>query len=76
MMILPPNDTARLIASAITAIYNGPNVVLKSDAVNGPKLFASSNMYMPDTIPATRPIIKGVFLRNFTYNPKNTAGKI
>jgi len=41
---LPPNEIARLNASAITAMYRGPNAVLKSDEANGPKLLAASTM--------------------------------
>ena len=41
---LPPNEIARLNASAITAMYSGPNAVLKSDEANGPKLLAASTM--------------------------------
>src|ERR1700687_3982145 len=33
-------------------------------------------MYMPENIPAIKPIINGVFLSDFTYSPKNTAGNI
>lgn len=74
--MLPPNDMARLIPSEMTAMYIGPNVVFSSDDVREPKLFAVSIMSMPDDIPTIRPIISGVFLSIFVYNPKNTAGKI
>lgn len=60
----------------MTAMYIGPKAVLKSDDVNCPKLFAISIMKMPEDIPAIKPIINGIFLSDFTYSPKNTAGNI
>ena len=43
-MALPANEIARFTAKAITAIYRDPNVVLKSELDNGPKLFTDSTM--------------------------------
>ena len=43
-MALPANEIIRFIAKAITAIYRDPNVVLKSELDNGPKLFTDSTM--------------------------------
>ena len=58
---LKPKDIAKLNASEMTAIYNGPKGVLKTDDVSNPKLFAYSSIKMPEKIPTSKPAIKRLF---------------
>ena len=47
---LKRKDIAKLNASEMTAIYNGPKGVLKTDDVSNPKLFVYSSIKIPENI--------------------------
>ncbi len=62
---LKPKDIAKLNASEMTAIYNGPKGVLNTDEVSTPKLFVYSSIKIPEKIPTSKPETSGSFFNDF-----------
>src|SRR5580765_6626844 len=52
---LKPKDIARFNAREMTATYNGPNGVPKTDDVSSPKLFVYSSIRIPENTPTSSP---------------------
>ena len=77
IIVLAPNDIARLNERATTAIYNEPkNGILNRDDISTPKWFVYSSIKIPKIIPTSNPTMRASFLNDLIYRPKNNAGKI
>ena len=63
IIVLPPNDIARLNERATTAIYNEPKIgILNRDDTSAPKWFVYSSIKIPENIPTSNPAMRASFL--------------
>ena len=63
IIVLPPNDIARLNERATTAIYNEPKIgILNRDDTSAPKWFVYPSIKIPENIQTSNPAMRASFL--------------